>query len=101
MDPELVKKMDKVSSRMVVTQRRVNEINNRIKSLQSQYKSILRTVKKVEQGMLEEQVKVAEEQKKAEELEKSQLAKQKQRAMEKARAYEYSAPNNPYFDSYQ
>lgn len=101
MDPELAKKMDKVSSRMVVTQRRVNEINNRIKSLQSQYKSILRTVKKVEQGMLEEQVKVAEDQKKAEELEKSQLAKQKQRAMEKARAYEYSAPNNPYFDSYQ
>ncbi len=99
-DPELVKKMDKVSSRMVVTQRRVNEINNRVKSLQSQYKSILRTVKKVEQGMLQEKVKVADEQKKAEALEKEELAKQKQRAMEKARAYEYSAPNNPYFDSY-
>lgn len=100
MDPELVKKMDTVNSRMLSTQRRVNEINNRVKSLQSEYKSILRTVMKVEKELLAEKVKVDAETKKELAQQEADRQRQEQRARERARAYEYSAPTSPYFDSY-
>lgn len=99
-DPVLAKKMDTVSSRMLDTQRRVNEINKRVKSLQSEYKSILRTVMKVEKELLAEKVKVDAETKKELAQQEADRQRQEQRARERARAYEYSAPTSPYFDSY-
>lgn len=63
MTPELAKKLDKVSSQMVTAQRRIAEVNRRVKSLQTQYKSMLKSVKKVEKEIVAEQVKVAKNKK--------------------------------------
>ncbi len=52
LNPELIEKMNKVSSQMSNTQRRVYEVNKRIKSLQSQHKILLRNVKNIEKQML-------------------------------------------------
>lgn len=63
MTPELAKKLDKVSSQMVAAQRRIAEVNRRVKSLQTQYKSMLKSVKKVEKEMVAEQVMGAKQKK--------------------------------------
>lgn len=52
LNPELIEKVNKVSSQMSNTQRRVYEVNKRIKSLQSQHKILLRNVKNIEKQML-------------------------------------------------
>lgn len=56
-DPKLGLKLGKVSAQMSNAQRRIHEVNKRVKSLQSQYKKLLSSIKNVEKQMLETQVK--------------------------------------------
>lgn len=55
-DPEMAMKLDKVSSQISSAQRRIMEVNKRVKSLQGQYKSLLRGMKSVEKQMVEMKV---------------------------------------------
>lgn len=78
--PEVTIKLDKVSAQMTSAQRRLWEINKRVKSLQSEYKHLLRSIKGVEKQMVEEQVKEA---------------KQKKRSS--TNGYQYHAPSDGYY----
>ncbi len=95
MDTGMGKKIDKVNAQVVVTQRRLAEVNNRVKQLQSQYKTFLKGLKELEKAQLTGQANINDllEATKAQ----AKAEKLKQQAMEKSR-YEYSAPNSPFFD---
>ena len=95
MDAGVGKKIDKVNAQVVVTQRRLAEVNNRVKRLQTQYQTFLKSLKELEKAQLKGQSNITDllEATKA----KVHADKVKQQAMEKSR-YEYSAPNSPFFD---
>ncbi|PLA74919.1 hypothetical protein CYQ88_03175 [Hydrogenovibrio sp. SC-1] len=95
MDAGMGKKIDKVNAQVVVTQRRLAEVNNRVKQLQSQYKTFIKGLKELEKAQLTGQANIND----LLEATKAQVKaeKLKQQAMEKSR-YEYSAPNSPFFD---
>lgn len=95
MDAGVGKKIDKVNAQVVVTQRRLAEVNNRVKQLQTQYQTFLKSLKELEKSQLKGQSNITDllEATKA----KVHADKVKQQAMEKSR-YEYSAPNSPFFD---
>lgn len=87
-------KLDAVNRNVSVAQRRVVEINNRVKSLQQQYASIVETIKLVEKNMLEQELKAKaaeQEAAKAEEAEKEQ-AKQPT-TTQQPDGYRYQAPD--------
>lgn len=67
---EMVLKIDKVSAKMSNAQRRIYEINKRVKSLQSQYKRILKSVKNVERHTFKDKLKKAKEKSKSKDNEK-------------------------------
>lgn len=54
--PELTAKLDKVGRQMTAAQRRIYEINRRVKQLQGQYKVLLRSIKTVEKQLIVEKV---------------------------------------------
>lgn len=87
-------KLDSVNRNVSVAQRRVVEINNRVKSLQQQYASIVETIKLVEKNMLEQELKAKaaeQEAAKTEEAEKEQ-AKSQPVTSEQPDGYRYQAP---------
>lgn len=88
-------KLDSVNRNVSVAQRRVVEINNRVKSLQQQYSSIVETIKLVEKNMLEQELKAKaaeQEAAKTEEAEKEQ-AKSQPVTSEQPDGYRYQAPD--------
>ncbi|MBE0494535.1 MAG: hypothetical protein IBX48_09375 [Thiomicrospira sp.] len=88
-------KLDTVNRNVTVAQRRVVEINNRVKSLQQQYGSIVETIKLVERNMLEKELKAkAAEQEAAnsEEAEKEQVNTQPV-TTQQPDGYRYRAPD--------
>ncbi|WP_029935447.1 hypothetical protein [Thiomicrospira pelophila] len=87
-------KLDAVNRNVSVAQRRVVEINNRVKSLQQQYSSIVETIKLVEKNMLEQELKAKaaeQEAAKAEEAEKEQAKQPTTR--QQPDGYRYQAPD--------
>lgn len=94
-DSGVAKKIDKVNAQVVVTQRRLAEVNNRVKTLQNQYQTFLKSLKELEKSQLKGQSNITDllEATKAQ----TEADKIKRQAMEKSR-YEYSAPNSPFFD---
>lgn len=91
-------KVDEVSRSMALAQRRVVEINNRVKSLQQQYSTVLQSMKQVEKNMLEDRLaeqKVIEEEKQAE-LEKLEEEKLQDT---KPTSYHYRAPGALNYES--
>lgn len=97
LNPEMMKKMDKVSSQMSNTQRRIYEVNKRVKSLQSQYKKLLRSIKSVEKEMLKS--RVATSIKPASKLKEEHLHENDDsESAQKGGMYQYTAPGGM-FDS--
>lgn len=87
-------KLDAVNRNVSVAQRRVVEINNRVKSLQQQYASIVETIKLVEKNMLEQELKAKaaeQEAAKSEEAEKEQAKQPTSR--QQPDGYRYQAPD--------
>ena len=91
-------KVDEVSRNLALAQRRVVEINNRVKSLQQQYSTVLQSVKQVEKNILEEKLA---EQKAAAEQKAEQEAKleEEKKAESKPAAYQYRAPGALNYES--
>lgn len=97
LNPEMMKKMDKVSSQMSNTQRRIYEVNKRVKSLQSQYKKLLISIKSVEKEMLKS--RVATSIKPASKLKEEHLHENDDsESTQKGGMYQYTAPGGM-FDS--
>lgn len=94
-DSGVSKKIDKVNAQVVVTQRRLSEVNDRVKQLQKQYQTFLKSLKELEKAQLKGQSNMSD----LLEATKAQIEadKLKQQTMQKSR-YEYSAPNSPFFD---
>ena len=88
-DPQMALKLDKVSSQISSAQRRIMEVNKRVKSLQGQYKKLLRGMKKVEKQMVEVKVSKAPE---------KTAEKDKKSSQPKGATYQYSAPEEMYYD---
>lgn len=87
-------KLDAVNRNVSVAQRRVVEINNRVKSLQQQYTSIVETIKLVEKNMLEQELKAkAAEQEAAKKLEAEKEQAEKPTTREQPDGYRYQAPD--------
>ncbi|MPQ77041.1 hypothetical protein [Hydrogenovibrio sp. JE_KL2] len=57
--PELAAKLDRVGAQMTSAQRRIYEINQRVKKLQSDYKLLLKSIKSVEKQLVSEKVEKA------------------------------------------
>lgn len=92
----LEEKIDAVSRSLAVAQRRVVEINNRVKSLQEQYGSIVKTVKTVEKNILEQELKT-----KVDDVEAKAVVeeKAKQPTSTVPDAYRYQAPDGMFYDA--
>ncbi len=90
-DSNVVKKLDKVSAKVSSAQRRIYEVNKRVKSLQVQYKKLLASIKSVEKQLLKEQVAKKPVVKKG--TDKS-IEKMKSNVSEEggSHAYEYTSP---------
>ncbi|QCU90502.1 hypothetical protein [Thiomicrorhabdus sediminis] len=84
-DPEVTKKMALMNSKLIRAQRSLNEVNKRIKKMQSQYASIMHSVRIVEKQVLVEQKEKAEE--------AAKLKSQQQN-----NNYQYSAPDGGFYD---
>ena len=84
-NPELMKKMDSVNSKLIKAQRRIDEVNGRVKKIQNHYQALVHSVKTVEKQVLLEQ---------AAEAEKAALAKE---ASNTSR-YQYSVPDGGFYD---
>lgn len=92
----LEEKLDAVSNSLAVAQRRVVEINNRVKSLQEQYGSIVQTVKMVEKNILEQELKT----KQADAEEKIALEEKAKKPVSTVPdAYRYQAPDGMLYDA--
>ena len=65
-DQAVLEKLNVVSSKLVTTQRGINEVNKRVKSMQTQYSQLMHSVKVVEKQLLDQQAKAAKEAKEAE-----------------------------------
>lgn len=84
---KITNKIDKVSSQMTIAQRRIYEVNNRIKSFQTQYKVLLRSIKNIEKQMLQKELKAAKERHRVQkELKNKNIAK------ENKSRYQYTDP---------
>lgn len=69
---EVNKKLTRVSSQVVTTQKRIAEVNRRIKSLQTQHNQLIKSIKNIEKEMVKKSLVVAKK------LEKDKLEKEKQ-----------------------
>lgn len=92
----LEEKLDAVSRSLAVAQRRVVEINNRVKSLQEQYGSIVKTVKTVEKNILEQELKT-----KVDDVEAKAAVEEtaKKPTSTVPDAYRYQAPDGMFYDA--
>lgn len=84
-NPELLKKVGSVNSKLIKAQRRIDEVNKRVKQIQVQYKAMMHSVKIVEKQVLMEQ---------AEKAEKTKVAEEK---MQQNR-YQYNSPDGMFYD---
>lgn len=82
---ELMDSVSSVNRKMISAQRRIDEVNNRVKKIQSQYDALIHSVKTVEKQVLIEQAE------KAEQLESKKQAADKNR-------YQYTAPDGVMYD---
>jgi len=82
---ELMDKVSSVNKKIISAQRRIDEVNNRVKKIQAQYASLIHSVKTVEKQVLIEQ---------AEKAEKAELEKQEQNT----NRYKYNAPDGGFYD---
>ncbi|WP_373018275.1 hypothetical protein [Thiomicrorhabdus sp.] len=80
---QLTDKLNSVYYKMTKAQKRIDEVNSRVKKLQGQYSTLLHSVKVVEKQMLDQQVKAAPKEKEA--------AKTVDEPV-----YQYSAPEGAY-----
>lgn len=87
-NPQLMKKVTSVNSKLIKAQRRIDEVNKRIKQLQGQYASMMQSVKLIEKQALIEQ---------AERDEKEKAMAEKEAANSNNR-YQYSAPDGGFYD---
>lgn len=85
--PELMKKVTSVNSKLIKAQRRIDEVNTRVKKMQAQYQAIMHSVKTVEKQVLIEQAAAAEKAK-----------KEQEKAAKKESYYQYSAPDGGFYD---
>lgn len=92
--PALEAKVDGIARSLDLAQRRVVEINNRVKSLQQQYTTLSASVKQVEKSVLENALVGAKETKV--ETEESEAPETKS---EQAKPYQYRAPNTFNYDA--
>ncbi len=84
-DPAVLLKVTSVNAKMIKAQRRIDEVNSRVKSIQKQYQVLLKSVKMVEKQIVMEQLA------KAEKAEKAKVAKD-------ANPYQYTAPDGMFYD---
>ena len=85
-DSALMDKVTSVNGKMIKAQRRIDEVNRRVKSIQQQYTALLHSVKTVEKQFIEQQAAIEAE--KAAEEEKPKFS---------AEGYEYM-PNGMSYD---
>ncbi|MGM0541755.1 MAG: hypothetical protein ACQEQR_04900 [Pseudomonadota bacterium] len=84
-DPAVLSKITAVNTKMIRAQRRIDEVNSRVKSIQAQYQVLLKSVKMVEKQIAMEQLA------RAEKTEKKKVA-------EDANPYQYTAPDGMFYD---
>lgn len=84
-DPAVLSKITAVNSKMIKAQRRIDEVNRRVKSIQKQYQVLLQSVKTVEKQIVVERLA------KAEKAEKEKLATDNN-------PYQYTAPDGMFYD---
>jgi len=84
-DSELINKVSSVNAKLISAQRRINEVNTRVKKIQAQYDTLIHSIKTVEKQMLVEQ---------AEKIAKQEKTK---KAADKNR-YQYTAPDGGFYD---
>lgn len=92
-DPAMQQKLDKVSSQIVTTQKRIAEVNRRIKDMQYQYKLLMKSMKKVEHD-------VAKQALEAKAKAKAKLALPEEEAeaeKEPEKTYQFSVPEKGYY----
>ncbi len=87
-DPAVLLKVTAVNAKMIKAQRRIDEVNSRVKSIQKQYQVLLKSVKMVEKQIVLEQLA---------EVEKVEKAK-KEKAVKDANPYQYTAPDGMFYD---
>ena len=87
-DPAVLLKVTAVNAKMIKAQRRIDEVNSRVKSIQKQYQVLLKSVKMVEKQIVMEQLA---------EVEKVEKAK-KEKAVKDANPYQYTAPDGMFYD---
>lgn len=80
LDPEVKKTLSSINSRLIRTQKKVEQVYNRLVKLQTQYRAMLAALKKVEKGLV---VKKTD-------------AVQKKASTPKQPYYQYRAPNGDY-----
>jgi len=87
-NPAILSKVSSVNQKMIKAQRRIDEVNRRVKDIQSQYKALLHSVKSLEKQMVLQQTAAAEKEIKAKESKKSADND----------PYQYSAPDSMFYD---
>ena len=87
-DQVVLEKLNVVSSKMASAQKRIDEVNKRVKSIQSQYGQLMHSVKVVEKQMVDQQAKEAK------------VAKEKEKPVADERSnYQYNrTPDAMYYD---
>ena len=84
-NPIVLDRITAVNSKMVKVQRRIDEVNERVKGIQTQYKALMQSVKTVEKQMVMAQIA------KSVEAEKS-------KAETSTNRYQYKAPDGMFYD---
>ncbi len=87
-DSESLKLATSVNKKMISAQRRIDEVNRRVKDIQSKHKALLLSIKNLEKQMILQQKKIASKERAAKEL--------KQKSANNP--YQYSAPDDSYYD---
>lgn len=85
---EITKKVSSVNYKLIKAQKTINELNSRLKSLQSHHQKLLHSVKTVEKEVLAE---------KSERLRKQKEQEEKAKKAKERGAYQYG-PNDVFFD---
>ncbi|MDX1348353.1 MAG: hypothetical protein R3189_08910 [Thiomicrorhabdus chilensis] len=84
-NPVITDKLNSIYSKMSRAQKRIDEVNKRVKQLQGQYSKVLHSIKLVEKQMIDQQVKAPK-------------AEDKAKPAAKAPGYQYSAPYGEMYD---
>ncbi|WP_157753509.1 hypothetical protein [Thiomicrorhabdus chilensis] len=84
-NPVVTDKLNSIYSKMSRAQKRIDEVNKRVKQLQGQYSKVLHSIKLVEKQMIDQQVKAPK-------------AEDKAKPAAKAPGYQYSAPYGEMYD---